>query len=202
MGNPVVANIIFGPATLWQAPVGEAVPDETSVAVGADWGGNWEKLGFTKSGAAALYEFETAEADVQELLTSPKRWKTAEKMSVELALAELIADYLQLAVGAGTVATTAAGASQVGFEQLQVGGVRVIDEYQIGLEGTFRDANGNSFPIRYFIHKANIMINGAFEFAKDGQPGVPVKIDALGDYSKTAGNQLFTFQRVTAAATS
>lgn len=202
MGTPVVANIVYGPAVLWYAPVGETVPDETSVAVGADWGGNWERMGFTKEGAAALYEFEVGEAEVQELLTTPKRWKTAEKMSVEVALAELIADYLQLGVSAGTVATTAAGASQVGYEELQVGGQRVMDEYAVGIEGTFRASDGTEFPIRYFIHKANIMINGAFEFAKDGQPGVPVKVDALADASKSAGNQLFTFQRVTAVATS
>jgi len=202
MGDPVVANIVYGPAVIWQGPVGETVPDETSVAAGADWGGNWERLGYTKTGAAALYEFEMSEADVQELLTTPKRWKSAESMSVEVTLAELIADYLQLAAGAGTVSTTAAGASQVGFEELQMGGVRVINEYQIGIEGIFRDANGNEFPIRYFIHKANISINGPMEFAKDGQPGVPVKIDALADASKSAGNQLFSFQRVTAAATS
>lgn len=201
MATPVVANIVYGPAVVWIAPTGEVQPDETSVALGADWAGNWERVGFTKTGAVALYEFDVAEADVQELLTSPKRWKTAEKMSVEVSLAELIADYLQKAVGSGTVSTTAPGVGQVGFEELQVGGQRILDEYAIGIEGTFVDAAGATFPIRYFIHKANIMINGAFEFAKEEQPGIPLKVDALADAAKAVGNQLFAFQRITAAAT-
>jgi hypothetical protein len=201
MGIPVVANIVYGPAVIWLAPAGEAAPDETTIGVGVDWGGNWERVGFTKSGAAALYEFETAEADVQELLTTPKRWKTAEKMSVETALAELIADYLQLAVASGTVTETAAGAAQVGYEELQVGGQRVLDEKTVGIEGTFRASDGTEFPIRYIIHRANCMVNGAFEFAKDGQPGIPFRVDALADASKSVGNQLFVFQRVTAPIT-
>ena len=202
MGTPVVANIVYGPAVLWYAPVGEATPDETAVAVGADWGGNWERIGFTKTGVTALYEFERGEADVQELLTTPKRWKTAEKMSIEVAMAELIGDYLQLAVGSGTVSTTSAGASQVAYEELSVGGQRVLDEWQVGIEGTFRASTGLAYPIRYFIHKMNIMVNGGFEFAKEGQPGIPIRADALGDPSKAVGNQLFTYQRVTAPASS
>lgn len=201
MGTPVVTNLLVGPAWLYFAPVGESEPDETTIGVGTAWGGNWERMGYTKEGAAALYEFETAEADVQELLTAAKRWKTAEKMSVETVLAELIADNLVLAVGAGTVSTTSAGASQVAFEELQVGGVRLIDEYAVGLEGTYTDASGNNHPVRIFIHRAQILINGPHEFAKDGQPGIPVKVDALADTSKSAGNQLFKFQRVTAPTT-
>lgn len=201
MATPVTANIIYGPAIIYTAPVGETVPDETTVGVGTAWGGNWTRIGFTQTGATALYEYETGAADVQELLTTPKRWKTAEALSIEVALAELTADYLQLAVAAGTVSTTAAGPSQTGYEELTVGGTTVLDELAVGLEGTYRDSSGNEFPIRYFIHKANLTINGAFEFAKDGQPGIPLRVDALADSSKAAGQQLFTFQRVTAAAT-
>ena len=48
MATPVVANILKTGAVLWNVPTGETVPDETSVAVGAAWGGNWARVGYTK----------------------------------------------------------------------------------------------------------------------------------------------------------
>jgi hypothetical protein len=202
MGSPVVANIVVGPAIIYVAPYGEAVPAEGSIDLGEAWGGNWERVGFTKTGVTALYEFERGEVEVEELLTTPKRWKTAEAMSAEVTLAELTADYLLLGVGAGTVTTEAAGAGQPANEVLNVGGLAVLDEYAVGIEGTFTNSSGVSFPIRYFLHKCNIMINGGQEFAKAGQPGIPLRIDALSDPTKPKGSQLYQYQRVTAAATS
>jgi len=199
MGNPTVTNLLAGGAVVWYAPVAEAVPAD-SVAAGTAWGGNWERFGFTKTPLSALYDFEELDMMVQEELTAVKRRKTAENMTLETTLAEVTSDYMALFTS-GTATTTAAGASQVGKDELDVGGEFEIDEYAYGVEGTYTDASGNDFPVRVFIWKATAKLNGALEFGKEDYPGVPLQIKALVDASKSAGQKLFKLQRVTAAAT-
>ena len=45
MTTPVVADLIVGPARVFYAPVGEALPDESSIGYGDAWGGNWTEVG-------------------------------------------------------------------------------------------------------------------------------------------------------------
>lgn len=203
MGVPTVTNIIVGGATLWYAPVGEAIPDETSVAFGGSWGGNWAKLGFTKAPLTLAYEREEADIEVEEALTAIKRVATKEDLTVETVLAELTSDYLGLATSVAA-ATTAAGAGQTGFDEIKVGGNIAIDEYAWGFEAEYITAAGVSHPVRLFIHKGTAMLNGQLEFSnRSGDyPGIPLQIKALVDSAKTKGEQLFHWQRVTAAATS
>jgi hypothetical protein len=202
MGDPVVANILAGGATVYYAPVGETVPDENSVGVGQDWGGNWERVGYTKAPLSALYEFEEADVEVEEELTTIKRLRSKENLTLETTLAEVTADYLALATH-GTVTVTAPGASQVGKEELDVGGEHVLDEYAWGFEGVYVDGSGDEFPVRLFIWRATAKINGALSFSKrSGEyPGIPLQVKALVDAGKTTGGKLFKFQRVTAEAT-
>lgn len=203
MTTPVVTNIITGGATIWKAPVGEALPDEDSIDYGVDWGGNWERVGFTKAPLAMLYEFDVMEVEVEEALASVGRVKTAERLSLETTLAELTAEYLALVAGGGTVTTTAAGVGTVGKEELSVGGSAALAKAIWGFEGKYIDANGVSFPIRVFIWIATAMINGEITFSKkNGEyPGIPLKVDALEDVSQAEGERLWKWLRVTEAGT-
>lgn len=199
MGSPVTTNILYGPVTLWKAPVGETVPAD-SVGAGVAWGGNWAKVGYTKAPLTMTYEDEQGEADVQEALTPVKRWKTKETVAFETVLAELTSEYLNLANGAGIVTTTAAGVGQVGKDEYEVGGESALDELAWGFEGTYVNSSGVSFPVRLFLFKATTKIGGETEFSKEEYPGISIQINALADMGKDMGKRLFKFQRVTAAA--
>lgn len=199
------ANLLKSKATIYIAPVGETVPDETSVAAGASWGGNWDNMGFTNAPLAFQYQPTYYDMVVEQYAGVVKRVKTAETLVMETTLAEITAANIAYACGrdgSADVTTTAAGASQKGYEELGVGGGFLIDEFAVGFEGERQLADGSTQPIRVFIPKCNIRLNGNIEFsARSGNPsGVPIQIMALADEDN--GGRLFTWQRVTAAATS
>lgn len=203
MGDPVVTNIITGGAVLWNAPVAEPLPDESTVFVGAAWGGNWERVGFTKAPVTMAYELEEMEVEVEEYLAPLKRIKIKEGAMIETVLAELTSEYLALAFSAGQVTTVAAGVGQRAYDEIGVGGQVFLDEKVWGIEGTYIDAAGDQFPVRLFLWKATTTMNGSLTFSnRNGEyPGIPFQIKTLADPSQPAGQNLFKFQRVTAKAT-
>jgi len=196
-----VTDILIGPASIWKSPVGEALPDETTVAYGASWGGNWESVGYTLEGISMSYSRELFELMVEQVNGALKRRVTGEDVTLETVLAEATPDNLQLAIG-GTVTPTSAGASQVAFEDLDAGGAVTIDELQWGIEGLYENASGTQFPVRLFVYKATAILNGQLTFAKAAGVGIPLQISAMADTSKSLGANKVKFQRVTAAATS
>lgn len=203
MGTPVVANIIKSGAWLYNAPIAEDNPDETTVDYGADWGGNWVRVGFTKAPLTLAYESEELDIEVEEELAPIGRWRVKENATLETVLAELTAEYLQLAASnQDTVSETAAAAAQKGYEETGLGGEVVLTEKAWGFEGLFLNASGDEEPIRVFVHKGTAKLNGALEFSKKSTDytGVPIQIKAITDTTKSAGQKLLLFQRVTAEA--
>lgn len=196
-----VTDILITPAKIWKSPVGEALPDETTVAYDASWGGNWENVGYTLEPLSMNFSRETFELMVEQVTGAVKRKVTDEAVTFETVLAEATPDNIQLAIG-GTVSATSAGASQVAFEDLDVGGAVTIDELQWGFEGYYENASGVQFPVRIFVYKATAILNGALTFAKNAAAGVPLQISALSDTGKSIGANKIKIQRVTAAATS
>jgi hypothetical protein len=196
-------DIMIAPANIWYSATGTALPDETTVAFGASWGSGWTNFGYTLNPVELAYEIETFDLEVEQIANIVKRQKTKETMTVETTLAELTATNLKLAMGSSqTVSTTAAGASQHGFEELKGGGEIYLPEYQVGFEGYILDASNRQMPVRLFLYRCNIVLNGKLSFAKKAAAGVPLQIMALADTAKTAGQQLFSFQRVTTWKTS
>lgn len=194
-------NVIVGPAKVWYAPVGTALPDETSVAFDASWGGSWTQLGFTKTPISFNYQTTVFEVEVEQVNGAIKQTKTKEVATIETTLAELTGDNLALATD-GTLTSTAAGAGQKAYERVVGGGDPTISEYAWGFEGEYVDDAGASFPIRFFLYRGSAIMNGALTFAKADYPGIPLQVKALNDTSKATGAQIFEFHRVTAAATS
>ena len=204
MANPDPQNIIHTGAVLWVAPTGEANPDETSVAYGGAWGGNWVRIGYTKAPLTVNYESTETDVNVEEELPPVKRFRTAENLTLETTMAEFTAAYLQRAAGEQTTVTeTAAGAAQDAYEQTGLGGDSTLTERKWGWEGRFIDSAGLEQPVRWFIHKATAMVNGAFEFSQksDDYPGIPLQLKALSDTTQSAGEKLCIFQRVTGELT-
>lgn len=200
MTDPVRANIIKTHATMWYAPEGETLPDETSVAAGGDWGGNWEKLGYTSAPLTMTYEDTRMQIKVEEWLADAiDEYRTEESGMLETELAEVTAAYLALMTG-NTPIETAAGVGQKAFEDMSIGGQARVEVYAFGFEGVRYDANDNALPIRFFAPRATFKVNGKMEWSQktDSYTRVPVQIKALGDPDNSG--RLFKMERVTAPA--
>jgi hypothetical protein len=198
-----VSDIMIAPANIWYSATGVALPDETTVAFGASWGASWTSIGYTLTPLAISLEVETFDLEVQQIPNVVKQVKVKESMMFETSLAELTAVNLKLALGStSTITTSAAGASQHAFEDLKAGGEVLIPEYQWGFEGYILDSSNHQLPVRMFIYRGTSVLNGALEFSKNAAAGIPLQITALADTTKTAGQQLVQFQRVTGWKTS
>lgn len=193
-----VQDIIVSPASIWYAPVGTAVPDETTVAVGASWGGSWTNLGYTLEPIQVSLETETFSLTVEQLTIPVRQIRTAMNISFSTVLAELTGTNLAL-VTDGTKVTMAAGVGQKGFDEITVdAGKTDVSLYAFGIEGV-RVTNTNvRVPVRVFIPRGSIVSDGDITFAKGAGVGVPVKITALADVSNGTG---LVIHNVTAPAT-
>lgn len=198
-----IADLLKSKATIWIAPVGTAQPDETSVAADASWT-NWTKLGWTKEPVKVKYEFEEMEFMVDQVLGPLDRRKINEHVTIESVLAEATALNLAYVSGgeSGDVTSTAAGASQKAYEEIQIGGDPFMEKYAIGIEGILYDSTDTAQPVRIFFTRATLFLNGELEFsqANDDYVGIPMQIKALADTGNS--NRLFKWQRVTAPASS
>ena len=199
MGAPSVFQIMKSNAVLWYAPLGEAFPDETTVAAGELWGGNWQRLGSTKEPLTCLYEDERSDVNVEEYLMPVHRFKTAESLTIETVLAEIDLDYIALMTEGG-VAKVAAGAGQKAFDSLTVGNDADLTGRAFGFEGVHLNSSGVALPLRVFIYRANAKLGGELSFSKreDDYTGVPITIEALSD--SLSPGRMFVFQKVTAPA--
>lgn len=200
MTAPSIFQILKSNAVIWYAPVGETVPDETSVAANAAWGGNWARIGATKEPLTMLYEDERSDITVEEFLSPVHRFRISEALTLETVLAEIDADYMAL-MTEGTVSPTAAGGAQKAFDTLPVGNEAWLTDYAVGFEGINVDSGDNELPLRIFIYRANFKLGGELSFSKreDDYTGTPIVVEALSD-SATPG-RLFVFEKVTGPTT-
>lgn len=204
MAVPAVVDITHTGAWLYNAPVGEANPDETTVAYQGAWGGNWVRVGYTKAPLTVAYESEESDVNVEEELPPVKRFRISENLTLETVLAEMTAAYLQLAAAnQDSISETAAGAAQDAYESTGLGGDAVMSEKKWGIEWRHIETDGTAQPARLFIHRGTAMINGNLEFSQkaDGYPGIPIQIKALSDTAQNAGQKLCLWERVTAEHT-
>jgi len=197
-----VEDIIVSWGVIYYAPVDEAIPDETTVAFGTAWGGNWTALGYFAEGSPLSWNHTKTKYTVraQQTVLPLKRVITQEDLALETTLIEMTADTLELALE-GTVTDTAAGGAQKAFSKLEGGGQFIPDTYAWGIEMMRVDSSGNQQPVRLFVWKGDAMINGALAFSKAAETGVPFHLDAIAHLSKAAGKQLFQLDIVTGPTT-
>ena len=198
-GNP--RNIISQPAWLWYAPLDEPNPNPNSIGVGDDWGGNWDWVGLTTEPLVENDETEEFEIEVQQLTSAVLSEITSESKTLTTTLAEQTAILMQLLEG-GNITVTAAGASQVGMEELKSGGRTARTRYKVGFETIAVDDDGNRLPLRVFYHIATFSKGGGTSYGKGAVAGVPISIRVYPDTSQATDEQLKHWQRVLAPATS
>lgn len=198
-----VTDILISPVNIYYAPYGATVPDETSIDFDEAWGGTWVNLGYTTAPLTMQFDEEVFELELEQLTNPVKGMKVKENMVFETTLGELTAANLKLALGStSTITTTAAGAGQKGYQEFGFGGEVNLPVYAFGFEGFTLDTSNNKLPKRIFVHRASFSLGGNLEFTKRAVAGIPLRIRAWADTTKTAGAQLATFQSVTAVATS
>lgn len=195
-----VADILLSPARIFYAAVGTPLPNPNSVAYGAAWTAPWADLGYTLAPITVGFNQEIYKLEVQQVTLPIKGLITMQEVTIETTLAEITAANLLLAFG-GAITTTAAGTSQVALEELKSGGSSSIPYYAWGLEGLYVDASNNQLPVRVLIYRGSAVLNGNLTFAKAEPVGIPLQITAWADTTKTAGQQLWTFQKTTAPHT-
>ncbi len=199
-----IGDLLKSKATVWYAPIGTALPDETSVAAGAAWGSGWVKMGWTKEPVKFKYEYEEMEFTVDQILGPLDRRKINEHVTIETILAETTALNLALASGgeSADVTTTAAGAGQKAYEELAIGGDPFMEKYIFGFEGILYDSTDTAQPVRVFLDRATFFLNGELEFsqANDDYAGIPLQVKGLANTASS--NRMFKWQRVTAPASS
>lgn len=194
------ADILIGPGKIYYAPTGETNPDETSIDYNADWGGNWTSLGDLLEGEGVRLTIEEEFTKVYtEQSTSPKNAvRYRREVMIKATLAEHSITNMGLVLD-GTASATAAGASQKGYTDIPFGTNSDVDFYKWGIEGAPRkDSAGTDQPNRYFFHKGYIRLDGDINSSKQDPTGVPIEIVLLGDGSQAAGEELGTWQIVTA----
>ncbi len=192
-----VSDILMSPAKIYYAPTGTALPNPNSVGYGTAWGGSWVDLGYTLTPITVGYKQDTFQLEVEQITLPVKGLITKEEVSIETTLAEISAANMALAFG-GQVGTTGAGTSQVALEELKSGGSSSITYYAWGLEGLYVDSSNNQLPVRILIYRGSATLNGNLTFSKKQAVGIPLQIMAWADTTKTAGQQLWAFQKTTA----
>lgn len=193
------SDIMIAGATVWIAASGTDLPSSTSVLAGVAWGGGWTNIGYTSEPLTVNAEMEQLDAMIQQAIGAIKRVNTKEAWTFETSLAEFTMQNM-LYIAGGTLATTAAGVGQVGYEDLQGGGIVNITERAFGFEGTYVSAAGNTHPLRLGVYKATGQAGGEVEVGKETQTGLPLTIKALQDLTKAAGKQFYHAYKVTAPA--
>lgn len=190
-------DILIGPGRLWRAPLGTTIPDETSVAWGEDWGGNWEDMGDLIEGQPVTLSMPEDFAKVYtEHSSSPANAvRTRREVMIKCTLAEHTADNME-ALLQGDATPTSAGASQKAYTEILFGVGTEIAFYKWGIEAARKDDAGTNQPVRWFFHKGYVRLSGDTAYAKQNATGIPIEITILADKSQDAGEELGILQIV------
>lgn len=201
MADLLVAEIIKGAAKVFCAPVGTAPPANT-VLIGQDWGGDWERIGFTRAPLTFGYAFETVNLDdIQEVLGAIESSKSSEELNIETVAAQLNLEVLGITWNAAASAPVAATSTAYGYEEFGLGGDESLVKKALGFEVATRNDDGDLLGLRAFIWRAVSRAGGNLEFSRTAYTGIPFQMRALIDITKPIGHRFATVRRFTALPT-
>lgn len=116
MGTPT--NVKVGPGLLYVAPLDTVAPVDLTTA----WAAAWIEMGYTEEGHAFAAENTFEGIEVAEELLPIRQEQTAANLTVTVALAEMTARNVQIALNGGTLTTSGAGPTQIiTFEPPELG---------------------------------------------------------------------------------
>jgi hypothetical protein len=110
------SNVLYGIGVLFTGPPGTALPSDQNLGVGSSWvSGGWSYIGSTEQGVSLTFNPTTSDIRIEEQQTPVAALVSDVAIQITTSLSEETLSNIQLAWGnAGTVAVTAAGASQPG----------------------------------------------------------------------------------------
>ena len=190
-----VSSMLIGNAVLWYSnSLASALPAD-NLAVGANWPTGWIRAGLTGAPLKMGYEYDVADADVEESLAPVDRAKTKENTMLETTLREIDPRLLPL-IWDGVTVVTPQSSGVAAKSQFNIGGRARLLKRMWGFEGIWVDAAQVERPHRCIVYKATASTGAALEFSKGAWAGVPFKIGALADMNRPYGDRLFTWYRV------
>jgi hypothetical protein len=115
-------NVLYGVGLVYTGPLGTALPSDQNLGVGSSWiSGGWSYIGATDAGVSVTYNPSTVDIDIEEQPTPVATLVDKATAQVTFDLNEETLANINLAYGgAGTIAVTAAGASQPGKSVLSL----------------------------------------------------------------------------------
>lgn len=181
-----VDTIVVSPARVLYSPVGTSLPADT-LAPGGTWPTGWIELGYTAEPLKSSYTFDTIDHFVEQHLAKVGSNKSKEALMLETVMAEFTATNLNLAWdGSVTPGTNS--------DEFDIGDYRFLTKRQWGFEGDHVDGDGNYIAIRAFVWVATAVTGGELVLSKSATTGIPLKVDAFADTTRTVGNRLMKIQ--------
>lgn len=195
-------NVVVSPAWIWRAPTNVATfpdPNDTTVGDTTVWT-NWTPIGYTLAPLTINRSAEEFGVDVQQSTVDVRRTLTGEEFTLSSEMAEISAANLALLLQ-GSVTTTAAGAAQVGYDQVDFGGSTTLVEYAWGVEWITVLADGTELASRLILYKGTVTMDGDMTLGEGEAASIPFSVTAVADSTQDAGEQIGYFQIATANIT-
>jgi hypothetical protein len=166
-----VANVVSGPAKLFVAPVGTAIPNLTgNVSAFAAF----TDVGFTDKGVEFDYSATDKDIEVDELTSPVDILIDKEKVEINVVLAETTLENLYFCISGGTLASAT---------ELTVGGKVRPSEFVLGIHGP--GPNGGTRQI--IVYRAMPQGNPKVHWQRNDKTMFAAKFRGLADSTRADG---------------
>jgi hypothetical protein len=174
-------NVIAGSGTLYIAPSGTAIPTLTSLPI--TWTG-FSSPGYTDDGVEFVYTPTFKDINVDEEMSPVQKLLTAEKLEINVKLAETTLVNLQRAIAGSTLVEGG------GISTLYVGSSATPQEWVLGFQGPAPLANGNKTRV-LVVWRVMPTAAVTFKYQRKDKVIYNVKFEGLADSTQSAGQRLF-----------
>lgn len=173
------ANVIAGPGTLFLAPSGTALPTLTSLPI--TWT-SFDQAGYTDDGVEFVYTPTFKDITVDEEMAPVQKILTAEKLVINLKMAETTLINLAKAI-AGSTLVDHTGSTSI----LKFGSASSTNELVLGFQGPGPGADKTRVII---VYRAKSVAAVSFKYQRQDKLIYSVEFEALADPSQAAGERL------------
>lgn len=178
-------NVIAGPAILYIAPTGTALPTLTTLPSAAAWASaSFTQPGYTDKGVEFVYTPTFKNIDVDEEMSPVNQLLTAEKAEIKVALAEATLNNLQITIPGSTI-TTSGGVSTLTFGSPAQ---TAVTEYILAFQGP--SPVGNSDTAVLILYRVKNVAAVTAHYQRADKVVFAVTFNALADSTKAAGARI------------
>lgn len=172
-----VANVISGPAQLFLAPAGTAVPTLTGTTANFP-SPTWSNPGYTDKGIEFDYTATDKDIEVDEVTSPVDVLITKEKVEVTVVLAETTLQNLYFCISGGVL---------VSATDLTIGGAVRPNEFLLAIQGPAPSTNATR---QILIYRCMPKGNPKIHYQRKDKLMFACKFDALADSTRANGANL------------